>query len=397
MFRYSRNPSIFLLLFLFLQNFLRWSSQTLPTVLAADGEISNKEEIVGFWNIYADGIHYKSIIEEQQRVVATSGLLEHLDVLYYTTMGEYGATLTLTPSVADSKLKHLKDFGMHGAEIQTLGLLYDYCNTHPRSKVLYFHNKGSLNYNTMNTNFRRALDCFVLNPQCISALQRGFDTCGWRISPLPHVHYSGNYWWARCDHVNSLIPPTAPVSNRTFIELTKRLYGLSAKTEIMPTPEQPFPDQPYLGLGRYFAETWIGSRPFFKPSDCMNATMNNRYMWGKFPLPWRLVNRKCPNFKEDFMSVTNSHSSVQYHLYGETATAPASAGSVGRKKQLDMHNYLTYGLPCALAGLIAQPKLIQKHFVISIANFTPELRERSLYWYGQEPELHLSWLNMYRT
>jgi len=39
---------------------------------------------------------------------------------------------------------------------------------------------GSLNYDQMNTNFRRALDCFVLNPACLVALDT-YDTCGWRL------------------------------------------------------------------------------------------------------------------------------------------------------------------------------------------------------------------------
>ncbi len=75
----------------------------------------------------------------------------------------------------------------------TLSYLYDFCQHNPDSKVLYFHDKGSNNYRGENVFFRHFLDCYVLNPQCIDALNEGFDTCGWRMSPLPNPHYSGNY------------------------------------------------------------------------------------------------------------------------------------------------------------------------------------------------------------
>lgn len=58
------------------------------------------------------------------------------------------------------------------------------------------------------------------------------------------------------------------------------------------------------GLGRFFAETWLGSHPSLHAADCMNVSMSSRYLWGKFPLPWRLVNKKCPNFHTEFMTTT---------------------------------------------------------------------------------------------
>lgn len=295
-------------------------------------------------------------------------------------MGEHGSTL----QIPGPKMNHLSDFGLHGSESQTLNEVFKFCFMNPTSKVVYFHNKGSLNFNVMNTNFRRALDCFILNPQCLDALNNGFDTCGWRLSPLPHVHYSGNYWWATCKHINTLIPPLVHSYNDTFLSLTSTLYPRNKHTTELPTATNPFPDQAYLGLGRYFAETWVSSPPMFKPADCMNATMNNRYMWGKVPLPWRLVNKRCPNFKPDFMINTAKYST-------ETTAA---------NHQLQQHDAsgqkpLKYGLPCGMAGFIAQPHVVQKKFILSSANFTSEMHDRSMFWYGQPPHLHKAWFELY--
>lgn len=363
-------------------------------------EMSGAGEVVGFWNIYAEGPYYRAIIEEQYRVLQTSGLMQRLTRLYYTTMGEDGWRV----KVPSPKAKHLKYFLINGDEIKTLQLLQNYCIRKPRAKVLYFHNKGSLNHDVLNTNLRRALDCFVLNPSCIDALD-DFDTCGWRITPLPHIHYSGNYWWARCTHINELIQPIASKSNYTFLSLTSRLYKEDSKWGL-PNGKDPFPDQPYLGLGRYFAETWVGSKPWFKPADCMNASVNNRYLWGKYPLPWRMLNKRCPNFNPDFMnaSVVDASSSVS-SLISDSSMIRGYSSSIssldGRndsfKADSGQFKHLHYGLGmCGLAGMIKEPHLMQQRFHISIQNFTPELYDRSMYWYGQRPELHLQWLSLFK-
>jgi hypothetical protein len=42
----------------------------------------------------------------------------------------------------------------------------------------------------------------------------------------------------------------------------------------------------------------------------MNVSMSSRYLWGKFPLPWRLVNKRCPNFHADFMTTTRKYAAA---------------------------------------------------------------------------------------
>lgn len=352
-----------------------------PFAIHSTSFVKEKGKVVGFWNIYAEGKHYQDIVNEQKRVIESSGLMAKLDKLYYTTMGEHGASLPLT----GTKIKHLSYFGLHGSESQTLNEVYQHCAANSANKVLYFHNKGSLNYNIENTNFRRALDCFILNPRCLDALNKGFDTCGWRLSPLPHVHYSGNYWWATCKHINSLISPVVHTYNDTFLAYSAKLYPTHDRTTQLPSKDNPFPDQAYLGLGRYFAETWVSSAPMFQPADCINATMNNRYMWGKTPLPWRLVNKRCPNYKPDFMintvaysSDTNSNSHITSYSEMSESMKP-----------------LNYGLPCGIAGFIAQPKVVKKRFVLGSANISQEIRDRSVYWYGQPPKLLTAWMELY--
>ena len=42
---------------------------------------------------------------------------------------------------------------------------------------------------------------------CLRALLAGYSTCG---SEYQDAHYSGNFWWARCDHVARLKPLRNP-------------------------------------------------------------------------------------------------------------------------------------------------------------------------------------------
>lgn len=145
---------------------------------------------VAFWHIYGhSNVNHTEIILDQWRVLTSSGLLAKLDKIYYTTIGAASGMGHL-----HAKLHHWKHFRT-GSEIVTLKHMQQYCFNNTRSNVLYFHNKGSYHASTQNLRFRQFLDCYNLNPNCILALESGkYDTCGMRISPIPHVHYTGNFF-----------------------------------------------------------------------------------------------------------------------------------------------------------------------------------------------------------
>lgn len=223
--------------------------------------LEKHRNIVAFYNIYAQGPDFDSIVQNQVSTIKGSGLLDKLDQVFYATMGDAGNDY----EIEGDKYTHIAHYGATGQELQTLGLLTQFCKSNPTSKVLYFHDKGSYHHSYANVKFCAVLNCYVLNPNCIDALD-DHDTCGWRISPTPRVHYSGNFWWARCSYVNTLIDPMAPINNQTFIDGAKNLGRC-------------------VGLdGRYFAETWIGTGINLRPADCMNSTIDNSYVWGyRFP------------------------------------------------------------------------------------------------------------------
>eukprot|EP01039_Chlorochromonas_danica_P008669 gene8669-9552_t len=290
---------------------------------------------IAFWHIFTSGTHFNSIVHAQAKVINDSGLYDHLDHIYYTVVGSANRNV----SFSGSKYSLYKNHGRHGNEVQTLKLVYDYCQEHDKQssssgagsgsdvKILYFHNKGSFHPTPENEKVRQLLDCFVLSPDCLSVLD-DYDTCGMRFAPLPFLHYSGNFWWSTCNHINKLIDPAVVWKNVTFLINTHKQLKiplpahLTNSTTISPkefasavwknatflintykklkipvpahlknsttiiTPKDfVFYDNWCIGTGRFFAEAWIGSLPVYRPADCMRSSVDKRYIIAYFDLP----------------------------------------------------------------------------------------------------------------
>lgn len=102
------------------------------------------------------------------------------------------------------------------SEVVTQQALYEWCASRPNAIVAYVHDKGSRISAMENPkrffrqwDWRRLHEFFILeHPEgCIKQLiSGGFDACGVNFNPRPWRHYNGNFWWARCSHINELEP-----------------------------------------------------------------------------------------------------------------------------------------------------------------------------------------------
>ncbi len=231
--------------------------------------------IVAFYNLYIDNHgSYVNIANQQLDILNMTGLLSRLDAFYYVTVGrDYekimdpglkkrmhatkplnelakqfyyqnethrnttysnsnSTYLNVTAKPRDyTSLLHDNQLFLHlhnsipaVDETLTLAYLYQFCHAHPKSIVLYFHDKGSFHGTLSNTYFRNFLDCYVLNPNCLDKLLHSdLDTCGLRFTPVPNMHYSGNFWWAKCSYVKTLVNPESMAFNQTFAHVTHSL------------------------------------------------------------------------------------------------------------------------------------------------------------------------------
>ena len=378
---------------------------------------SDDANIVAFWSISASGDFYPDIIKDQLFVLESSGLLEKLTALYYFTAGEQGKGYRLPTKV--KKIQHISYLRTASDEIYALHSAWQYCHNHPRSKVLYFHNKGGLFGNQHDTNFRKALDCFVLNSRCLEVLDT-HDVCGWRLSMMPHVHFSGNYWWATCAHINRLVSPLIVLRNITAADAL-RIYPppvLSSREDryaLLAPQQQNVRQQQRQHLRQLrqhkrgpnaiwgisalsgataaafydsltlFVESWITGAPNYKPADCLNSSYvhrarmnstdlagvgdqpnvdaaagrgvkNAQLYLGGAEVPLLLVSRKCPNWSGLFnVEAEEFNISTAGAFTSTQLTSSVGGGGGGGGVAEQPPLRLRFGLPCGPASLLYEP------------------------------------------
>ena len=185
--------------------------EELNPTLAAD----TKPRIAGFYHLGMMG-PWKEIFHDQMRAVR--GLLHHSEFLFINAVGERSEWVPLQRLGIPSDKIFLS---FHGAlddyEAPTHEYLQRYCNGFPQSLVYYFHCKGVTHPDSplkeRIVRWRRLMEQFILTEwrDCVEALLAGNVACGVNLKGLDDGmswrHFSGNFWWARCDHINRLPPP----------------------------------------------------------------------------------------------------------------------------------------------------------------------------------------------
>ena len=221
-------------------------------VLSTDKD-ETSDRITAFYHIYTGSGHHERVVQEQINHMKKSGLLPHLSTIYYTIVGNKDYT------IPDKKFKK-SQYLDRGSESHTHSRIYQFCRENPSQKILYFHTKGILEVKIQPVyeKHRQALNAFTLNTACISTLDE-FDVCGWRLSPLPFVHYSGNFWWARCSYINTLIDPALLYSRSLLQTISLRAFEPTVKKHAAGC----------LGFEDFFSESWIGSAPRLNGADCL--------------------------------------------------------------------------------------------------------------------------------
>jgi hypothetical protein len=186
-----------------------------------------------------------SILPEQLRVIAESGLMQWTERSYATIAGWDGSQQVLdyrrqledagfTETIAEPRLTRW--------EFPTVRTLWEHCLRTRSNKhfVLYLHTKGASKAGDPDAAWRRELMSFAVQDWRLRVreLDGGRLTSGPRYLSYgcgepasfvaAHGHYSGNIWWAASDYVSWLPDPEQFHSSRS---------------------------------NRYAAEAWIGQHP----------------------------------------------------------------------------------------------------------------------------------------
>ena len=98
-----------------------------------------------------------------------------------------------------------RDIGLW--EIPTIKLISSFAKYHPTSRICYLHSKGvsyTQIYPTINDWFEYMLYCNINKQDIALSKLETHDTVGCNLLKSPKPHYSGNFWWANANYINTL-------------------------------------------------------------------------------------------------------------------------------------------------------------------------------------------------
>ena len=230
---------------------------------------SQEENLVGFYNVFRnDRRHFKGIITEQIHHLESSGLALASQAINIVFFGKKHKSFRIPSKSSKFVLSSSKQFG---DERDTLQLLHNHCIDNPRDKVFYIHSKGTFHPSTSNDMLRQNLMKAVVACWQHDGVAH-HDVCGLRVSPLPHPHYSGNMWLARCDYIAKLHPPA------TF---GKAMHNITRDAGPKCEPWM-------VGASRFSQEHWVLSHPSVVASDVLPLPASPEapvFTWGHKHLP----------------------------------------------------------------------------------------------------------------
>jgi hypothetical protein len=199
--------------------------------------------VTAFYNMFnGDPETFESVVKDQVRFINT--FIDRIDRIHVVYFGKHHSTYHI-PSHSHKYVLSPAS-APEGDELVTQSALYTHCQAYPTDQVIYMHTKGSYHPNPKNHAFRRHNMRGVRGCIMTNALSFG-DVCGTRTTVLPHPHYSGNMWVARCDYVRMLPNPE---------EFRRRINTIDSDCPEWAT-----------GKNRYSVENWILSHPLVVPLD----------------------------------------------------------------------------------------------------------------------------------
>jgi|LakMenEpi03Aug12_release.lakeMendotaPanAssembly.Ray.scaffolds.fasta_scaffold463218_2 hypothetical protein len=160
-----------------------------------------------------------SIFKQIAKDIKTSGLDMAASEIHLSIVGVKKMRISLPGNVFIHENSNLQT-----GEFVTLKLLESHALLAPNGKFLYIHTKGITKYwNRPIRDWRKYMTFFMIQNfrRCIEILDT-CDACGVDLVDEPVRHFSGNFWWARGDYINSLPRIEDISSDRAEFILTLR-------------------------------------------------------------------------------------------------------------------------------------------------------------------------------
>jgi len=156
------------------------------------------KKIYGFMHICMAN-QWKSIVDEQLSKLKSSGLYDKTTKIYCAVLGNGSDSFIIN----DKKFEIVyRDNGIKKYEFPILEYMHKFSKN---KKELYFYIHTKSVFHETTDNWRKAMEYFIIEKHndCIKELEKvdivGCFWCGGKNS-----HFSGNFWWAKSEHISQL-------------------------------------------------------------------------------------------------------------------------------------------------------------------------------------------------
>jgi hypothetical protein len=157
-------------------------------------------KIAVFYHVYQID-NWQELFNEQFGAIEKSGLL---DATEFVHLGINGSSVFNYPKVISQTNPN-----QHMEETETLKYLKNFSEKNPGYKILYLHTKGVGKHLDLMDDWRKMMNYFCIErwEECVDILD-SYDAIGcnyFEDTWLGHYpHFSGNFWWAKSDYINTL-------------------------------------------------------------------------------------------------------------------------------------------------------------------------------------------------
>lgn len=155
--------------------------------------------------------------------IKESGLYDNLETIHVNLVGPYFEHVKNDSIFNDIKIKITNLNIDEMSEADTLNILKSKCGKLKDTYVLYLHSKGASKPGNKNIKaWKDYMEYFNISKwvDCIDKLHLdGYTTCGVNLQQEGdgHPHYSGNFWWAKAEYINTL--DNIPYNTRWYCEM----------------------------------------------------------------------------------------------------------------------------------------------------------------------------------
>lgn len=150
--------------------------------------------------------NWKEIFNKLVADIKKSGLYDNIDEIrcVFLTRNSKDADYIKDPKI---KIKVLSDYGLY--EVPTINMIHQDAQKEDFN-VLYIHTKGVSVRNQNNPFVKDWVEYLIyfniyLFQTCIDKLSM-FDAVGVNLQNEPTLHFSGNFWWSKSEHIKKLNP-----------------------------------------------------------------------------------------------------------------------------------------------------------------------------------------------